>query len=237
MASCLGNIPSLTQILSKNNRVLAPANLAHAVCLSAASSMNVALPILLFGSGIYSQLLNLGLRVTFVCETILTGKITHRGDIGYAHSKKSLAYIAFVFSILLFFSLFAIGLLPLILNYLLPESSAAVEFRYLEVSRLLVIIFSVSLISLFRLFYTFNYYKLANILSVRFLDGSSPRISMISSSMYLIFWIIYLLSLHHFSHWSARVLMLILPQVTLLAYSVKQVKYAFALVKTSRSVS
>ena len=236
MASMLGTIPSLTQLLRKNNHVMAPANLAHAACLSLAASINAALPILLFGTGIYSQLLNLGLRITFVCETILTGKIIHRGDIRYAHSKRSPRYIAFVVVVLVLFSFCAIGLPLLILKPLLSGSSAFGEFKHFQVSMLFTLTFAVSLISVARLFYAFNYYKLANILSERLSDGSRPRISTISSGAFLIFWIIYFLSLQLASHWAARISLLVLPQVTLLVYSANQLKYSLASTRSCKLI-
>ena len=237
MVSLFGSIPSLTQLLRKNRRVVDPTNLAHAACLSLASSMNAALPILVFGNDIYSQLLNLGSRVTFVCETILIGKILHRGDISYAHSKRSPRYIAFVVAILVLFSFCAIGLPSFILNPLLSGSTTFGEFRYGKVSMLFTLSFAVSLISIARLFYAFNYYKLANVLSGKFLDGSRPRISVLSSAAFLVFLIIYFPSLQLASHWAARVLMLILPQVALLVYLSNQLKYSLAPLRAGKSIS
>ena len=236
MASLLDTIPSLTQLLRKSRHVADPTKLAHAACLSLASSMNVALPVLVFGNDIYSQLLNLGSRVTFVCETILTGKILHRGDISYAHSKRSPRYIAFVAAILVLSSFCAIGLPSFILKPVLSGSSAFGEFRYVKVSMLFTLSFAVSLISVARLFYAFSYYKLANVLSGKFYDGSRPRISVLCSCAFLVFLIIYFLSLQLASHWAARVLMLILPQVVLLVYLSIQLKYSLAPVRAGKSI-
>ncbi len=234
MASLFGSIPSLMQLLRNNKHVMEPANLAHAACLSLASSMNVALPILLFGTGIYSQLLNLGLRVTFVCETILTGKILHRGDMSYAHSKRSSRYIAFAVVTLVLFSFFAIALPSFFLKPLLSGSTAVGELRHVQVSMLFTLTFAVSLVSIARLFYAFNYYRLANVLSGRLLDGSHTRISMLSSGAFLVFWVIYFLSLQLASHWAARILMLILPQVALLIYTANQLKFSLAPLKACK---
>lgn len=237
MASLSGNIPSLAQLLRKNKHVIGPTNLAHAACLSLASSMNVALPILVFGNGFISQLLNLGLRVTFVCETILAGKILHRGDISYSNSKRSPRYIAFVVAILVLSSFCAIGLPSFILKPLLSGSTAFGEFRHVKVSMLYALTLAVSLISVARLFYTFNYYKLANLLSGKILDGSRPRISILFSSACIMFWIIYFPSLSLASHWAARVLLLVLPQVTLLVYSANQLKYSLASMRSCKLIS
>jgi hypothetical protein len=218
------SLPSILEIFSTTSRQWSVVLICHAIGLSINSAMNLIAPILLFQADVYAKILNLSLRTTFVAETVLLGKILHKGDIRYANLNKSPSYI-----VLVFFLLFAISTSTVLVASTTIQSQGlnAIYAILSDRTRLLMsftISLAIALFSIVRLFYAFSYYSLASKLTVISANKISTKISGHATYLFLAFWVLYALFFLLASSWEFKLFMLLLPPVTSLIYLRFQIK-------------